>query len=482
MSKRNRLFLGILALFALGIGFLLHRVAADFDTRYRESAEESLVDTAHLLAAVIETDMQAENIDPTDLADALRTAYRKRFEAKIYGLSKTRVDLQVYVTDAQGQVVFDSTGQALGQDYSTWRDVRLVLAGEYGARTTLSDANDPDSAVMYVAAPIHTNRGQGSDVVGVVSVGKSVASQRQLVQTARSKLLYVGLITVSAFLVLLVVFSIWLTRPFGLISDLLRVLRQEGLSHPWRTARRIASVVKAAFDDMRDALAGRSHTEAYVQTLTHELKSPLTAIRGAAELLREPMPDAQRERFVANISEQVKRLQNLADRLLELASLESRRTLDELRPVSLDALLSEALAAEETAACLKEIDIRVTAPPDISVEGDRFLLCQALTNILSNAIDFSPRASAVKIAVHVAGQYVEIAVRDHGPGVPDFAIDRVFTKFYSLRRPDTGRKSTGLGLAFVREIAQLHGGEASLANHPDGGALAVLRLRLAAQK
>lgn len=75
-----------------------------------------------------------------------------------------------------------------------------------------------------------------------------------------------------------------------------------------------------------------------------------------------------------------------------------------------------------------------------------------------------------------AGRRIEITVRDRGPGMPDYALDRVFERFYSLRRPQSGRKGTGLGLAFVREIAQLHGGDAHLSNHPDGGAIAVLSL------
>jgi two-component system sensor histidine kinase CreC len=78
--------------------------------------------------------------------------------------------------------------------------------------------------------------------------------------------------------------------------------------------------------------------------------------------------------------------------------------------------------------------------------------------------------------VRAAGRRAEISVRDHGPGVPDYALERAFEKFYSLPRPDTGRKSTGLGLAFVREVAHLHDGDAYLVNHPEQGAIAVLNL------
>jgi two-component system sensor histidine kinase CreC len=236
------------------------------------------------------------------------------------------------------------------------------------------------------------------------------------------------------------------------------------------------AVLGSAFNDMRDALAGRSHTEGYVETLTHELKSPLTAIRGAAELLREPLPEAQRERFSANIGEQVQRLQNLADRLLQLANLEKRRTLDEVETVDLQTLVREAVDAMEPVAQIKKITLQTDVMTDAKVEGDPFLLYQALVNVLSNAIDFAPASSAVQVAARAEGRTVALSVRDRGPGVPDFALDRAFEKFYSLRRPDSGRKSTGLGLAFVREIAHLHGGKAHLSNHPEGGAVAVIEL------
>ncbi|MES2934264.1 MAG: two-component system sensor histidine kinase CreC [Pseudomonadota bacterium] len=475
MKRRNRIYLGILCVFALLVGLLLYRVATDIDSRYRESAEESLVDTAHLLAAFVETDMREQAIDVSRLRGALSNAYGRRFEAKIYGITKRRVDLHIYLTDDNGSVIFDSAGQAVGQDFRAWRDVNRALAGEYGARTTPTDPAKPETAIMYVAAPIYSD----GAIVGVVSVGKSVASHHERVVTARQKLLYVGLITLTAFILLLLVVSVWLARPFGLTADFLHILRQEGIRRPAHLLRRLGTVTKTAFGEMRDALAGRSYTEEYVQTLTHELKSPLTAIRGAAELLREPMPEAQRQRFTANISEQVQRLQELADRLLELASLEKRRTLDDVCHINLNDLMHDVAAAIEPIARRKNVALLIDAGLTgmaVQVDGNAFLLHRALANLLANAVDFSPPDSRIELAAQVLGRKIRITVRDHGAGIPDYALDRVFEKFYSLPRPDSGRKSTGLGLAFVREVAHLHGGEVQLANHAEGGTLASLTL------
>ncbi|HEU0199178.1 MAG TPA: ATP-binding protein, partial [Burkholderiaceae bacterium] len=93
-----------------------------------------------------------------------------------------------------------------------------------------------------------------------------------------------------------------------------------------------------------------------------------------------------------------------------------------------------------------------------------------------NSVDFAPAGSVIDIAARARGRRVELTVRDRGPGLPAFAGARTFDKFFSLPRPGTGKKSTGLGLAFVKEVMQLHGGAARLVNHPDGGALATLAL------
>jgi two-component system sensor histidine kinase CreC len=110
------------------------------------------------------------------------------------------------------------------------------------------------------------------------------------------------------------------------------------------------------------------------------------------------------------------------------------------------------------------------------VQGERFLLQRALANLLHNAVEFSPRGGEIEVRAAIEGRHCRVTVRDHGPGIPDYALDRVFEKFYSLRRPESGRKGTGLGLSFVKEIAALHRGSVQLANHPDGGALATLTL------
>ncbi|CTP90046.1 sensory histidine kinase CreC [Xanthomonas translucens pv. phlei] len=217
---------------------------------------------------------------------------------------------------------------------------------------------------------------------------------------------------------------------------------------------------------MRRKLEGKAYVEQYLQSLTHEMKSPLAAIRGAAELLQEPLPEAERQRFVRNIAEQQQRLTETIDKLLALAEVEQHGWLQGHERVALAPLfaqLAEALAPQLRAS---GVQLQVHTPDaELALAGDPYLLRQALHNLLDNAIAFSPAGGTVVLrAERAAHARIALLVEDAGSGVPAYALQRVFEHFYSLPRPATGQRSSGLGLSFVREVARLHGGEASLRN------------------
>ena len=189
------------------------------------------------------------------------------------------------------------------------------------------------------------------------------------------------------------------------------------------------------------------------------------------------MPAADRQRFVANIRAQSGRLETMIRKLLALADVEQRQRLEVREPVRLAPLLAQLGSELEPRARQRVVTLRLAADasPDL-VAGDPFLLRQAIANLLENAIDFAPPDSEVTVRLERRGGALAIAVADHGPGIPDYALPRVFERFYSLPRPHGADKSTGLGLCFAREVATLHHGDVTLANRPGGGALAELTL------
>ena len=468
MSLRLRLLLVLLAIYCAGGYYLTRKALEQVRPRYLESIEESLVDTSSLLAALVETGLQDGRVDAEALRRAVTAAQGREFEARIFTLRKTAVDLRIYVTDATGRVLFDSTGQNEGRDFSRWNDVARTLRGAYGARSTRDSEGDDNTQVIYVAAPIrHDGR-----VVGVLTTGKPTRGINELVAAARRKLLTSAAVGGVVVLVILLLVASWVITPLERLTAYARAVRDGRPAPlpplPGRTLRDLGT----AFEEMRDALEGRQHAERYTQALAHEVKAPLAAIRGAAELLDEDMPAEQRKKFMANIRGESARIQQIVDRLLELSSLEARKTLGQAGPVDAAALIAEVTGLMQPAYAAGRMTLTSGEGAPATLHGERVLLREALVNLLQNALDFSPAGSEVTLHAEAAEGRVTFRVEDRGPGVPDYALARVFERFYSLPRPGSGKKSTGLGLALVREIAHLHGGEVTLANRADGGARA----------
>jgi len=206
----------------------------------------------------------------------------------------------------------------------------------------------------------------------------------------------------------------------------------------------------------------------------------VAAIRGAAEILRDAPAD-RRERFVENIEAEANRLQQIIDRLLGLSAIESRKALERPQPVSLADLAEAVVVQSQAGAEARRVRIALVAESRPVVMGESFLLEMAMANLLQNAVDFSPPESVVRVTLAIVNheQEGEFCVEDEGPGIPEYALPRIFERFYSLGRPSTGRKSSGLGLCFVREAVELHGGRVSIENKTTGsGVHAAFRLPL----
>jgi two-component system sensor histidine kinase CreC len=469
ISLTLRLFLIGSLLVAVSGWFALYKVQDEIKPAVQQSTEETLVDTANLLAELVARDLQAGTLSQGDLAQVMAAYGMRKPNAEIWGIHKDGVTHRIYVTDASGIVLLDSTGRDVGRDYSRWNDVIRTLRGEYGARTTEEIPGDERSTVMYVAAPVRA----GDRIIGVVTVSKPNSSVQPYVERAQRQLLILASQFIAAALAIGGLLSWWLSRSIRRLTRYAdAVTAGERPAMPALPGGELNQLA-AALDTMRARLEGKAYVERYVQTLTHELKSPLAAIHGAAELLRQDMSPAQRDRFLTNIEVETARLKSLSERLLHLAQVEQRRDLDERVVVPLHDMVDELLASLGPRMAVAQVSASNTVQTDAQVLGERFLLRQALTNLLDNAIDFTPPGRGMLVEARpgpvLAGTpTIAIAVFNEGEPIPDYALPRVTERFYSLARPGTGRKSTGLGLNFVQEVAQLHGGVFRIANEAGG--------------
>ena len=472
-----RILLGYFVIVAIAAILLGQVFLQQVKPGVRQAMEDTLVDTANLLAAQAREDLVTGQIDSGRFAANVRSLTDRDLGARIWGLSKRDLGMRIYVTDDRGIVQFDSSGLAVGQDYSKWNDVYLTLRGQYGARSTRDDPADENSSVMYVAAPI-IDRTDGTErIVGVLTVAKPNRTMSPFIARSQAIILRWGSVLLGVALGVGLLAAWWLSRQLGALRRYAdAVTAGERVAAPDVPGE--FGDLGRALDTMRERLEGKQYVEQYVHALTHELKSPLAAIRGSAELVEtggEAMGEDDRARFLATIRAQGDRLAEMVDKLLALAAVEHQRRIEQPRPVDLGEVAREAAALLASKLDRRGVTVEVGGATG-TVPGDRFLLRQAMLNLLDNAADFAPAHSVIEVEVrHAAGQWT-VSVADRGPGVPGFALPRAFERFYSLPRPEGGSRSSGLGLSFVAQVAALHGGRATLANRPDGGAVATLEL------
>jgi len=465
--------LGYLAVVTLAVAFVLRVLVQEVKPGVRQAMEDTLVDSANLLAELVQPELASGHLEQGRFAQALARYRQRAVDAGIWDIRKTQLDYRVYVTDAGGQVLASTDPTEVGRDYSQWRDVYLTLRHRYGARSTRSDPADPRTSVMHVAAPVLSD----GRVIGVVSVAKPGLSVQPFIERSQARLRTQGLLLVLVTGLMGALFAWRLTRSIGRLSRYAREVAQGHRSTPPRSSSRELAELGRALHAMRERLEGKQYVERYVHTLTHELKGPLAAIRGAAELLAESdVPAEERQRFLANIGEQEERLRLVADKMLELARVEQQQALDNASVIDLAAVARAVVESHAATARTGEVALHLSLADAGAVRGDEFLLRQTLSNLVDNALAFSPAGATVDLRIERSEGWVRAQVCDRGPGIPNYAAARVFERFYSLPRPGTGKKSTGLGLTFVREVAELHGGRISLNNRDGGGTCASLQL------
>ena len=290
-----------------------------------------------------------------------------------------------------------------------------------------------------------------------------------------------GLSLVGVALLIAVFFVWWLNHDVSKLSKYaLQVSEGQKIGLPKMSSPEFNALAEA-LEQMRVRLEGKAYVEKYVHTLTHELKSPLAAIKGATEILMDNPPEPVQQRFLSNIAQQQERMHLLIERLLKQVQIEHVHQID-YQPVELGTLVRKVVAEKQAQFLRADISLILENRLDSAiVPADELMIEQALSNLLDNALDFSQSPSQVFVRILETERYFRIEVEDHGTGIPEYALDRIFERFYSLPRSGKG-KSTGLGLSFVQEVGLLHQGNIELKNISPQGVLAVLSLCKATDK
>lgn len=479
-----RIFLGYFLMLALAASLMLQTHVNTVQPAMRQSVEDALADTAYLLAAALSTPAVTQR-QPSDatlttgvIQPWLQAYLQHPQQANIWGVHKQTAGFRVYITDVRGIVVADTQPGTIGTDYSRWNDVYLTLQGQYGARATRESTNDDDASTLYVAAPIRDAQGER---VGVVSVGRNVQALQPYVDGIRDDIYRNAALMLGIALLLATLFSGWISISVRRVAHYAQAVSQGQRDvHPPHNGPREIRMLGEAVDAMRQHLEGKAYVEQYVHALAHALKSPLAGIQAHLELLEGPLDESDKQRLLGFAQQEARRMQDSIERLQQLARLEQQQSLQQRQQLNLvditQTIIDDARAQLNAKGITCTLNIQHAR--DSHVEGEAALVHLALDSLMANALAFTPAGGQINFSFARSDDVIKIQVFNSGSMIPDYALPRVFERFFSLPRPDTGQRSSGLGLSLAREIAVLHGGDLTLANS-DQGVTATLSLSAA---
>ena len=477
ISYSFRAFVIYLGILGGLIWFTLENAVERLNDGMRQSAESVLVDTSHILSALIESNLEKGSTTPpvAQLKKVFKEVDSRQLNAQIYQINKKNIDSQVYVTDNKGVVIYDSSGEHEGENFSKWRDVRLTLEGSYGARSSFIDQSQiepEDPKAMVIAAPIKQN----SKIIGVVSLVSPISSLERHLSAETQQLHRYGFALFVLAMLVGYILSLWFTNSLNKIARYATNMAEgKQVEAPVLADTRLADLTES-ISYLRSQLDGKEYVENYIHSLTHELKTPITSIGGAVELIDDSMSAEDRALFLNNISTSNQRMSRLVDRMLSLAKLEGLTEL--VSTTEFDIMPTISRLAQERSPMVNARQIQLQLPDVAHCEciGDKVLISQAIANLMDNAIGFCETGGLVELNLEKQDRLIKVTVFNQGEPIPDFALAKLYERFFSLPRPDQEQqstKSTGLGLSFVKEIMKLHNGKVDIKN-THGGVLATL--------
>lgn len=269
---------------------------------------------------------------------------------------------------------------------------------------------------------------------------------------------------VFAFL-LAAVMSRQISKPLASVARAAESLARGdyGVKLPHSGPKEVRAVAEAFNTMTHEVQSTQQSQRDFLANVSHDLKTPLTSIQGYSQAI---IDGAVREPAVAAevIYSEAGRLTRMVSELTDLARLQAGHVALHLDRIDLSSLVGALSQRLEVVAQKKQVQLNVITPGRliVTVDGDR--LAQVITNLISNAINFTPEGGHIDIGLRALDNGVEIAVRDSGIGIPAAELSRVFERFYQVDKARGPQRGTGLGLAIVREIVQAHGGTISVSS------------------
>ena len=435
-----------------------------------ESAKEVMIEVSALMSRIASENTINGEIDIVTFENLIGSYFRSQSNTIHQASSQRLENLAIYLTDKDGLLILDSRDLKIGKNMKHLSEVESALQGGRGitrvvAEPVLGPRKARGVAIDYFYKPefLHASNpiyGKNGEILGAIVV---VAPMFDLMNKDYLFEFIFYVFLVSLFFGALGSYRI--SRNIKSLDKYISILFSgEDVKPPNLNIQfnKLALTIQNARSnvELKDAV------EQYIDTLAHELRTPITGIQLTAETLLTPMSDKERKRFIKNILVSNKQMDKLVTRLLDLSRIERRESLMKPQKLKILPIIENAIKAPTRTRMIasKNINIALEIDKKSTIFAEKILLEQAISNILNNALEFSPKEGIITIKASETNTAVSIIMLDDGPGLPPHVLRNLFTRFFSVSRPDSGDRGNGLGLRFVRKIMQLHGGEVTLKN------------------
>lgn len=357
--------------------------------------------------------------------------------------------------------VYREIGSAKGTAYP---EVRMALSG---TTTPMLLLNEKGEQIVSMAVPIQRMK----TVQGVLLLSTRPGEIDEILADERSVILLLAAVALAATVFTSLLLARTVAGPMRRLSEAAEHVsgnvnaRQDLPEYPDRTDE--VGQMARAFRAMTAALCRRIEaSEKFAADVAHELKNPLTAARSTAEALAYARTDEQRAELVHQIQGELRRLNRLITDVSSASRLDAELARQQTEPVPLLAIVESVAAIFRDKAETRGCSLQVILPENLNAQdyiviGNDGRLAQVLTNLVDNAISFSPKGGHVGVTVSRLGGHVEIRVEDEGPGIEEDKLATIFERFYTYRPTAYASRgdNSGLGLSISREIVVAHGGQ-----------------------
>jgi len=411
---------------------LLYEIPTEINKQNSETSKHFTLDSANIITNVVMNNAGPNQIDIKSLEKFILEHKSREIEPQYDEHIIPGSFPRVVAYDKEGEKIYDSHPSNEKTRKFRWKDIEI--------------------------------KNKNGKFVGTISISKLRSDIDPIFNKTKEK---IQLISIIVFVAILMVVSLLLITLYKEIKQYERKTLIERIENE-RLNERVKTESK-----------GREDIEEYINSIKHEITTlMLTASLSIQKINKLKIKNKDLTESIKSIKEDIHEAAELVRRLVQLATFEKKVRLENIEQVNIRSLIDEYLNDQyiEELSKSKNIKIKNEINPKLDIYCEKLLAKRALVNILNNSLDFSPRGSIITIKVNESTTHTNILISDQGVGIPLEAKHKIFTKLcYSTERPDTGKKSTGLGLRFVKQVMSLHGGRVSLDNNPAGvGAVATL--------